>query len=249
MMLPSDGEAELRRIIDSAEEVTPEVPLTGSVKFSRIPARAAGMKLTATDWQVLHAIALHADRRGQAFPSLGRIALIAGILRNHVPRSIKHLEKFSLLKSWRVRQDSKWANTHYQLIFDEVVAEVDTLPTTNAPSRLKPSNGTVAPEVGPQATRVAPEMVSGSTSVGSTGGTSVGSKGGTRHGALTNHLTEVAKEEVIEKIKDRVAGGTSVGSTSSVLSRLRTQTTSPSLCPASQDGTGDIPPFASMVVE
>ena len=66
--------------------------MTGEVKFSRIPARAAGMELTATDWAVLHVICLHADKAGQAYPSLARIAALARIRRNHVSRSTKRLD-------------------------------------------------------------------------------------------------------------------------------------------------------------
>ena len=239
--MSSSGEAELRRIIDTAEDVTHEAPLAGGVKFSRIPARAAGMKLNATDWQVLHAIGLHADRLGQAFPSLRRIALIAGIKRNHVSRSTKRLEEFGLLKASRVKRGSVWANTSYQLIFVDAKAKAEAHQTKTASPGIKTSDGSMVPEMEPQATRVAPEMVSG--------GTSVGCIGGTPDGALTDHKTDMTKEERIEHIKNRTAGGTLDGSTRSMLQRPRTQTTPLSLFPIGQDGTGDIPPFASMVVE
>jgi hypothetical protein len=70
--------------------------MTGEVKFSRIPARAAGMDLTATDWSVLHVICLHADKAGHAYPSMARIGNLCRIARRHVARSAKRLEEFGL---------------------------------------------------------------------------------------------------------------------------------------------------------
>ena len=53
--------------------------MTGDAKFSRIPARATDLELTAADWRVLHVIGLYADKAGHACPSLDRIAKITRI--------------------------------------------------------------------------------------------------------------------------------------------------------------------------
>ena len=142
--------------------------MTGEVKFSRIPARAAGMELTATDWAVLHVICLHADKAGQAYPSLARIAALARIRRNHVSRSTKRLEHLGLLRSKRVSRGSGWANTRYEVVFE---VEPDLAPEVGAPEGVRQPDP-----------RVAPQMVTGGTSGGTTGGTS--------GGALTDHLTD-----------------------------------------------------------
>lgn len=240
--MSTEGAAELRRIIDMAEDVTPEAPLTGSVRFSRIPARAAGMGLTATDWRVLHTIGLHADKLGRAYPGLARIARIARINRNHVSRSTKRLEAFGLLTATRVKHGSVWAHTNYQLIFGDAEANAERRQTkTTASLGIKPFDGPVAPEVVPQGTRVAPEMVPGGTSVRSTGGTS--------DGALTDQLEVTKEEEEKEDVKNRTAGDTLNGSTRSVLPRPRTHATPPPSCPVTQDCEGDIPAFASLVLK
>jgi len=195
--MSSEGAAEICRIIDAAEDVAPEAPLTSGVRFSRIPARAGGMKLRANDWQVLHAISLHADKSGWAYPSLERIARIAGIRRNHVSRSVRRLEKLGLIKSCPVRLGSGWANTNYQVIFDDAEAAPETKQPVVASPDVNSLVGTAVPEMGLPAARVAPEMVLGVTSVGSTGGT--------QGCALTDHLTDLAKEKVIEEIQDQEA--------------------------------------------
>lgn len=155
--------------------------------FSRIPARAGGMGLTATDWAVLHVICLHADKAGHAYPSLMRIAGLACIRRNHVSRSTKRLEQLGLLRSARLPRGSGWANTRYEVAFDGV-----------------------APETGASEVGVAPEVVLGGTSSGTTGSTS--------DGALTYHLTDqgtdLTRKGEVEEGVGKAGGGTSVGSTS-----------------------------------
>src|SRR5438552_2905969 len=169
--------------------------MTGEVKFSRIPARAAGMELTATDWAVLHVICLHADKAGQAYPSLARIAALARIRRNHVSRSTKRLEHLGLLRSKRVSRGSGWANTRYEVVFE---VEPDLAPEVGAPEGVRQPDP-----------RVAPQMVTGGTSGGTTGGTS--------DGALTDHLTDQATDPYHEEEfqKESLSGGsaTSVGDT------------------------------------
>jgi len=92
--------------------------MTGA-KFARLPARAAGMSLTATDWSVLHAICLHANREGKAFPSMARIASLCRIERRNVARTINRLEKLRLLRRERVRRGNGWAKNEYQILYEE----------------------------------------------------------------------------------------------------------------------------------
>src|ERR1051325_9210422 len=89
-----------------------------TVKFARIPARAAGIKLTASDWAVLHAICLHADKSGRAYPSMGRIADLCGRDRRIIPRSIKRLVNLGLLRREHVHRGAGWRNTVYQILFE-----------------------------------------------------------------------------------------------------------------------------------
>lgn len=158
--------------------------MSGEAKFSRVPARAAAMKLTATDWAVLHVICLHADKSGHAYPSLARIGAIARVLRNHVSRSTKRLEQLGLLRSRRVARGSGWASTRYEIVFD---VDPDMAPLAGAPEAevtpemVAPEIG-VAPELVTPPDRVAPEVVLGGTSSGTTGGTS--------DGALTYQSTD-----------------------------------------------------------
>ena len=89
--------------------------------FARVPAQAVRCDLSATDWQVLHAIALHADKDGRAFPSMARIAKITGINRSNVPRAIARLEKGGLLLRNRVpKPDGGWQVNHYQLVYEPI---------------------------------------------------------------------------------------------------------------------------------
>ena len=89
-----------------------------TVKFARIPARAVGMKLTASEWAVLHAICLHGDKAGRAYPSMARIAVLCGRDRRVIPRSIKRLVNLGLLRREHVRRAGGWENTVYQILFD-----------------------------------------------------------------------------------------------------------------------------------
>jgi Helix-turn-helix domain len=203
------SEAELRRIIDTAKDLTPDVPLTGGIKFARIPAAAAGMKMSANDWQVYVAVASHADRWGKAHPSLDRVARIAGMHRNHVSRSIKRLRTLGLLKSWHVRRGSGFANNHYEMIYD-VEASREPEGDEASPDAGTPDEAMV-PEMG-SPHPVAPAMVQGGTSCGVTTGT--------WDGALTDHLTDheamLTKEKKIEGIEEERLQGTSDESTPSV---------------------------------
>jgi Helix-turn-helix domain len=116
--------------------------MTRLAKFSRIPARAVDMDLTATDWGVLHVIALHADKAGHAYPSLARIAEIAGIQSRHVARSTKRLERFGLLRFKRLRRGSGWANNQYEIPLDA--------PSKVVPEMGLPDDANVLPAVGLQ---------------------------------------------------------------------------------------------------
>lgn len=181
-------------------------------RFARMPMAAAGAGLTATDWAVLHVICMHIDKAGCAYPSLARIAQIAGIRRNHVSRSTKRLEELGLLRSRRLSRGSGWANTHYEVVFDapEEMAPEPVAPDASiAPEVGAPRAPRVAPPVGPSIAKVAPEVVLGGTSSGTTGGTS--------DGALTipvNYPSEQSlprKEEVEEE--EQRAGATNGGAT------------------------------------
>jgi hypothetical protein len=71
-------------------------------RYARIPAHAVGCrKLSAADWRVLAAIALHADAAGQAYPGMTTIAALAGMRRSDVPRSIRRLEQHGILRRER----------------------------------------------------------------------------------------------------------------------------------------------------
>jgi hypothetical protein len=71
-------------------------------RYARIPAHAVGCrKLSAADWRVLAAIALHTDAAGQAYPGMTTIAALAGMRRSDVPRSIRRLEQHGILRRER----------------------------------------------------------------------------------------------------------------------------------------------------
>jgi hypothetical protein len=201
-MMSSEGEAKLRRIIDTAEDLRP-IPLTGGMQFARIPAGAAGKKLSANDWQVYVAIASHADKSGKAHPSLYRIARLTGMHRSHVSRSINRLKAAGLLKSWRVPRGDGWANNNYQIIYIAVEATPEPADEVASPDSGMPDE-TIVPETG-LSHPVAPETVQGGTSYGGTTST--------WDGTLTDHLTGMTKEEVIEDINDKIRDDTSDGST------------------------------------
>jgi DNA-binding transcriptional regulator YhcF (GntR family) len=78
--------------------------ITCNAYFAKVPARAVRCRVSAIDWQVLHAVALHADTDGRAFPSMARIAVIAGINRSNVPRAIGRLEQSGLMVRNRTRK-------------------------------------------------------------------------------------------------------------------------------------------------
>ena len=104
---------------------------TVNASFSRVPAKAVRAKLRQTDWAVIHAIGLHADKDGRAFPSMARIAEIVGIQRNNIPRSIGRLEERGLLRRKRLpKPNGGWQVSHYELVFDPLgdVISPDDIP-------------------------------------------------------------------------------------------------------------------------
>jgi hypothetical protein len=123
--------------------------MTRLAKFSRIPARAIDMDLTATDWAVLHVISLHADKAGHAFPSLAVIGKFARISqRTHVVRATKHLEQLGLIRCDRIQQGDGWANNRYQILYaaGEVLPLSDTPPAGEVlPLSDTPPAGEVLP--------------------------------------------------------------------------------------------------------
>ena len=96
-----------------------------SFKFARIPAKAAGLPLTATQLRVLIAICLHADRDGFAHPSLARIGKIAHVQTANVAHSLSALVRHGLIRRDRTARGDGWANTQYQVIYEpaEVLSE------------------------------------------------------------------------------------------------------------------------------
>ena len=114
--------------------------ITVNAGFARIPAKAGTAKLSATDWAVLHVIALHADKDGRAFPGMGRIAGIIGIKRYNVPRSIARLEQRGLLRRQRVpRPKGGWQVNHYELVY-EPIGDVVTTDNTSPEGVLNTDN-------------------------------------------------------------------------------------------------------------
>jgi hypothetical protein len=168
--------------------------ITINTSFARIPAKAARGKLSATDWAVLHAIGLHADKDGRAYPSMARIAEIAGLKRNHVPRSTARLERRGLLRRERVpRPNGGWQVTHYELLYEPIG---DVTPDGDIPSEHVTNGGdTPSKDVTPDGDRC--HLPRG--------------QGVTPDGALTNHLTnqgtEKAYQEKERRKVDTINGG------------------------------------------
>jgi len=169
-------------------------------KFSRIPAWALGADLTETDWRVLCAICLHADKEGRAYPSLARIAEIARIHRNHVSRSTRRLQQFGLIRTSRLRRGEGWANTHYEVVYDP--------PASVAPNMVAPDGGPVlADEVALKKDLLAPDRVAPppekQVAPGVVAyGTCNGSTDGTWDGALTYQLRD---QETDHPYQERVS--------------------------------------------
>ena len=68
-------------------------------RFARIAERAIRcLELSATDWRVLACIALHADAGGRAYPGMTTIAEMTSVRRQDVPRTIRRLERFRMLR-------------------------------------------------------------------------------------------------------------------------------------------------------
>ena len=154
-----------------------------------IPAKAARANLSASDWAVLHAICLHADPEGRAFPSMARIAEIADMHRNHVPRSIARLEDRGLLRRKRVpRPGGGWQVSHYEIVLEPLGA----LP-----------RGKDVTSVGDTPAEMSPMEV--------TGCHQPRCQGVTWDGALTNHLTDQGTDpyDVEESLKGTLCLGVS----------------------------------------
>src|SRR5262249_23945947 len=114
--------------------------ITVNARYARIPARAARANLSQTDWKVLHAIGLHADKDARAFPSMARIAQIAEIKRNNVPRAIKRIVEAGLMRRQRTpRPTGGWQATHYRLIF-EPIGDVISADDTQAENVVRPND-------------------------------------------------------------------------------------------------------------
>jgi hypothetical protein len=84
-------------------------------RYARIPEAVIGRRdMSATDWRVFVAVALHMDTSGRAYPSMTRIAAMAGIRRKDVPRTIGRLEGLGLLRR-EPRAGPKGANLYVVL--------------------------------------------------------------------------------------------------------------------------------------
>jgi hypothetical protein len=139
--------------------------ITVNAISARIPAKAALADLSKTDWAVLHAICLHVDREGRAFPSMTRISEIAQIWRNHVPRSVARLEKQGLLRCRRVpRPTGGWQANHYEIIY-EPIGDVTTTGDALAPD-VTPDGDTKAEMSPTEVTGVSPKPSRDVTSIG-----------------------------------------------------------------------------------
>ena len=91
--------------------------MTGE-RFARISERAIRCRdLSAVDWRVLACIALHADVAGRAYPGMTTIAEMTGVRRQDVPRTIRRLEQFRILRC-DPGAAPNGANA-YTLIFDD----------------------------------------------------------------------------------------------------------------------------------
>jgi hypothetical protein len=168
--------------------------ITINTGFARIPAKAARAKLSATDWAVLHAIGLHADKDGKAFPSMARIAEIAGLKRNHVPRSVARLEQRSLLRRERMpRPNGGWQVTHYELFYEPIG---DVTPDGDTTSEHVTNGGDTTPnDVTSDGDRCHHPREQGVTPDGAL----------TNH--LTNHRTQSYQEEGRRKVEGINGGG------------------------------------------
>jgi Helix-turn-helix domain len=91
-------------------------------RYAAVPVRAAAaLGLGAQDFRVLIAIASHANGDGRAFPSLARIALLTGIARRNVPRSIARLEDARLLRHrQRKGETGGWGHSVYEIVLEDL---------------------------------------------------------------------------------------------------------------------------------
>jgi hypothetical protein len=103
-------------------------------RFARVPQRAASAGIGARALRVLIAIASHADRGGQAYPSLARIAELTGIDRRGIPVEIAALVTAGLLL--REPRAGKTGANRYTIVFDKGVTRQDMTPDTPGRDRV-----------------------------------------------------------------------------------------------------------------
>jgi hypothetical protein len=113
---------------------------------AKLPPRAALLRLSGRDYDVLVAIARHANRDGYAYPSLATIAKEAGTLEKRVPSRIRKLEQKRLLCVVRSGGGRHRCNV-YRIVHD------DDLSATAPPDETTDYRSTamVAPQSGPRA--------------------------------------------------------------------------------------------------
>ena len=117
--------------------------ITINTGFALMSAKAARAELSATDFKVLLAIGLHADKDGRAFPSMARVAEIIGVRRGDIPRSLNRLEECGLLRRQRApRAKGGWQVNRYELVYEPLgdvrnSADMDVRSTTDTPGVRK----------------------------------------------------------------------------------------------------------------
>lgn len=114
--------------------------------FARIPAKAAGLPLTATDLRVMIALALFANRDGYAHASLSRIGKIARVDRRGVTRSVDRLQRLGLLEVTHVPRGDAWSNNQYRLLYEPLDDSVTPTPMHGVTPTPMPDEGMVSPQ-------------------------------------------------------------------------------------------------------
>src|SRR5262249_40902748 len=94
---------------------------------------------------VLNRLAVYADERGVAFPSLARLAFEAKVTRRHIRRALRELQKAGVL---HVRPRYGHATSVYTLLVDVIEALPDIAIERPRVSRLSSSGGTPVSERG-----------------------------------------------------------------------------------------------------
>ena len=169
--------------------------ITINTGFALMPAKAARAELSATDFKVLLAIGLHADKDGRAFPSMARVAEIIGVRRGDIPRSLNRLEECGLLRRQRApRAKGGWQVNHYELVYEPLgdvsnAADRDVRNTADTPGVRKSADTC----------------------------TQICGQGVRSDAALTNHLTNQITQSYQKEAEKEEAGAINGGGVRSVV--------------------------------